>query len=189
MKADEAGNWVKDGDARITASKDEVTGQAYHLLPNTTVVKDPTITVDAGSEDAYVAARVTVTGNLYDLIGIENDMIDINGVVSGGLLEKDPTAVVDWNNLPLVHETDDCVIYQKANKAGNTWTLYIFMKNAQVAESKIVLFEQLNIDKAWDNDEMALLNGMNIKVEAFATQTNGFDDCYTAITTAFDDFM
>ena len=184
-----SGNWVDSGKARVVATKDTTpTGNAYHLLPNTTVVKDPTITLDAGSEKAWIAAKVTVIGNVYPLIGIAGtDMININGVASGGLLAKTPASVNNWNGLDFVHETEDCYIYQKADKANNTWTLYIFMKNQTAATSKIVLFEHLNISKDWDNEQMAYLAGMNIKVEAFATQTNGFGDCYTAMTTAFED--
>lgn len=188
VKQDDAGNWIADGNDRVVAVKDQETGNAYHLLPATTVTKDPTITVDSESEDAWIAAKVTVTGNVYPLIGIAGtDMININGVASGGLLEKTPASVNNWNDLDFVHETEDCYIYQKADKANNTWTLYIFMKNQTAATNKIVLFKQLNISEDWDNEQMAYLAGMNIKVEAFATQTNGFADCYTAMTTAFGD--
>ena len=160
--------------------------QTYHLFPAMSVTKDPTITVDSDSEDAYIAAVVTITGNIYDLIPIAGtDMIDINQIVSGGLVEKPSTHVADWNGLPLVFETDDCVIYQAADKANNTWTLYIFVKAAQSAGSEVVLFDTMTIPAAWDNAEMAKINGMSIAVTAYATQTNGFADCYTAITTAF----
>ena len=35
---------------------------AYHLLPGQTYTKDPTITVEKGSEDAFVVAKIDVTG-------------------------------------------------------------------------------------------------------------------------------
>lgn len=40
-----------------------VTENTYHLLPGKTYVKDPTITVEAGSDEAYI--RMLVTLNLY----------------------------------------------------------------------------------------------------------------------------
>ena len=39
-----------------------VKGNAYKLLPGHTYYKDPTVTVDAGSEDAYVRMIVKVEG-------------------------------------------------------------------------------------------------------------------------------
>ena len=178
-----------NGDLIATGLRTDNTlnNQEYHLFPAMSVAKDPTITVDNDSEDAYIAAIVTITGDIYDLIPIAGtDMIDINQIVSGGLVEKPSTHVADWNGLPLVFETDDCVIYQAADKANNTWTLYIFVKAAQAAGSEVVLFDTLTIPETWDNAEMAKVNGMNITVTAYATQTNGFADCYDAITTAFD---
>lgn len=161
--------------------------QEYHLFPGMTVTKDPTIYVE-GTEAAYVAAKVTVTGNLYDLIGMaDTDMIDIHKVASGGLLDAIPTAKSDWNGLTWVHETTDCVIYQKADKANNTWVLYIFMNGPQAVDTKIELFDTLTIPAEWDNEEMAKINNMEIHVQAFATQTNGFADCYAAMTTAHKD--
>ena len=162
--------------------------QGYHLYPAMTVTKDPTITVDSDSEDAFVAAKVTVTGDIYDLIGVEGyDNIDITKLASGGLIEEASTQVTGWNGLAMVYETDTCVIYQEADKADNTWVLYIFIKKAMAATDNVTLFTTLNIPKEWNNTEMAKINGMNIKVEAYATQANGFVDCYTAMTNAFSD--
>ena len=164
--------------------------QDYTLFPGTVVTKDPTITVTADSVNAWVAAKVTVSAqavgelDLHDLIGIDGtDLININAVASGGLLEKTSTAVNNWNGLALVHETADCVVYQVAGD--NTWTLYIFMKAEQAANAKIVLFDTLTIPTAWDNAEMDVVDTLEINVQAFATQTYGFGDCFTAITTAF----
>ena len=175
-----------DGTGRTTETQD------YKLFPGTIITKDPTITVDEKSEDAWVAAKVTVSAqkvsekDLLDLIGIPGtNMINVNAVASGGLLEKTSTAKENWNGLALVHETEDCVIYQAPGT--NTWTLYIFMKNAQKANAKTVLFNTLTIPAAWNNAEMAVINTLEINVQAYAVQAYGFDDCYDAMTTAFKD--
>ena len=160
--------------------------QSYHLYPAMTVAKDPTIRVEAGSEDAYVAAKVTVTGDIHTLIGVEGyDNIDITKLASGGLMDESTTQVTGWNGLSMVYETATCVIYQDADKANNTWTLYVFITEPMAEKETVILFDTMTIPTAWDNAEMAKINGMNIKVEAYATQTNGFADCFTAITTAF----
>ena len=180
------GDLIADGTTRISAPDT----QEYHLFPGMTVTKDPTITVDAGSENAYVAAIVTVTGDLHSLIGVEGyNNIDVTKLVSGGEVSKASTQVTGWNGLSMVYETADCVIYQDASQgsqtASGTWTMYIFVKAPKAAESTVTLFDTMTIPETWDNAEMAKINGMSITVNAYATQTNGFADCYTAMTTAF----
>ena len=182
--SDTFGDLIADGNERTPDA------QEYHLFPAMTVTKDPTITVDTGSEDAYVGAIVTVTGDLYSLIGVEGcTNLDITKLVSGGEVSKPSTQVTGWNGLSMVYETADCVIYQDASNGSQTesgtWTLYVFMKAPVKADEHVVLFDTMSIPAEWDNAEMAKINGMNIAVNAYATQTNGFVDCYTAMTTAF----
>lgn len=178
VEKNDAGNLVATGE-RTTET------QNYHLFPGMTVTKDPTITV-TGSEDAYVAAKITITGDLYDLIGISGyDTLNVHALASGGLLaDQNGAAYGDYNDL-FVFQNENYAIHQVADKANNTWTLYVFMKAAQPKDATIELFDTLTIPANWDNDEMAKINGMSIDVQAFATQTNGFVDCYTAMTTAF----
>ena len=179
----------KNAEGNLVAKDEERTEdeQSYHLFPAMTVTKDPTITVDAESENAWVAAKVIISGAaLYDLIPMDGsaDLININAVASGGLLAQS-TIYGDYNGLA-VFQNDNYAVYQVA-EGNNTWTLYIFMKAEQAAKAEIVLFDTLTIPAGWDNKEMALINGMNIDVQAFAVQVNGFADCYTAMTTAFKD--
>lgn len=176
-----------DGDLVAKGNERTAEAQTYHLYPAQTVTKDPTITLDATSEDAYVAAVVTVSGDIHSLIGVPGyDNIDITKMASGGLMAAPATQVFGWNGLSMVYETADCVIYQSAAKATNTWTLYIFLKDVQSAGDTTVLFDTLTMDENWDNEEMALLNGMQINVNAYAVQAHGFDSCFEAMTAAFD---
>ncbi len=172
------GNLVAKGKERTSEN------QSYHLYPAMTVRKDPTITVDTASEDAYIAATITVKGDIHDLIGVEkSDNINLTKLISGGLLEE-VNEETDWNGLT-VYQNDNFVLYQKANKAEKTWTLYLFVKASKAAGSKTVLFDTLTVPSNYDNAEMAKINGMTIVVTAYATQTNGFTDCYKAMTSAF----
>ena len=180
VEADENENLVGT-DERTTED------QEYKLHPNMTIAKDPTITVDDGSDNAYVAAVVTVKGNIYDLIGVEGyDNIDITKLASGGLVSETSEQKTDWNGLSMVYETENSVIYQVADKAANTWTLYVFVKPEKAAGEQVVLFDTLTIPATWDNAEMEKINGMTIEVNAYAAQVDGFVDCYDAMTTAFD---
>lgn len=172
------GNLVAKGKERTSEN------QSYHLYPAMTVTKDPTITVADGSESAYIGAIITVKGDIHSLIGVEgSDKIDLTKLISGGLLEE-VNEETDWNGLT-VYQNDNFVLYQKANKAEKTWTLYLFVKASKAAGSKTVLFDTLTVPSNYDNAEMAKINGMTIVVTAYATQTNGFTDCYKAMTSAF----
>lgn len=188
VEKDASGNLVDKG-TRTTGTQD------YRLYPAMTVYKDPTITVDSDSEDAYIAAKITITGDLLDLYGadIANPKtfynLDINKFVSGGLIAPGATQEFGWNGLSMVYHTSEMTIYQDAtngnNGASSKWVMYIFMKDTYEAAEKIVLFDTITIDKAFDNEEMAKLNGMKVVVDAFAVQEYGFDSCFKAMTNAF----
>lgn len=184
ISLDEAVVAADENDDLVSTGKRTDEGQAYKLHPGIVVDKDPTITVDEDSQDAYVAAIVTIKGDLYDLIGVPNyDNIDIHGLASGGLLNQE-SASGEYHGL-FVYQNDSYAIYQDADKENKTWTLYIFMKEEQSAGDQVVLFENLTIPATYDNAEMAKINGLTIEVKAYAAQIESFDDCYEAMTTAF----
>ena len=63
---------------------------SYHLIPGKSYTKDPTITLNAGSEDAWIAAKITFTGyNAYDLL-------------AGGVLKSDAVVVEHKGNVVYV---------------------------------------------------------------------------------------
>lgn len=178
--------------------------QAYHLFPGMTVTKDPTITVDSDSEEAFIAAKVIITsgeeGDIESLIGsgYEN-LLAIHGIVEGGYatpsqqMQKHPLRA-KYPKLPVYGDaeygTSTYSVFQQANPSGGAYNngeyvLYIFAEGKKAAGEKVVLFENIIIPDAWDNRQMAIMNGVTIKVEAYAVQANGFADCYTAMTTAF----
>lgn len=164
-------------------------GQSYKLFPGMTVDKDPTITVDSGSEDSWVAAKITVQGDVYDLLCQDKDQdwkgLELKKIVSGGLMADTTGKTENWNGL-YGWSTANSFTYQDATAAENkTWVFYVFMKNIQEAGDEIVLFEQLKINPAYGNDEMAKLNNASVTVKAFAVQSVGFGNCYDAMTTAF----
>lgn len=165
--------------------------QTYKLFPGMTVTKDPTIKVGSKSEDAYIGAKITIQGDIYGLIGVAgHDNIDItkHNLVSGGITTASTAEQkTNWNGLSMVYENNDCVIYQDANKADKTWTLYVFIKSVQEKGAKIVLFDTLSIPDFYDNEEMDKLDDASVKVEAFATQAQGFTSCYEAMTKSFDE--
>ena len=192
IKLDEVIVESDDNDNLVGTGERTEESQEYKLHPGIVVDKDPTITVDEDSLDAYVGAVVKVRGDLYDLIGIEGyDTINIHALASGGLLaDQEGAAYGDYEGL-FVFQNDTYAIHQQAisaeNPEDNVWVMYIFMKEPMAAGEDVVLFDTLTIPAAWDNAEMAKINGMQIDVNAFAAQTEGFDSCYEALTSAFPD--
>ena len=191
---DADGNLVAAGGRMDVGDAEHDTDDVYDygkVYPGQTILKDPTITVDAGSEDCYVAAKVIVTdgvGDLHKIIGVKDyDNLDIHKLVSGGEVAKTATQLTGWNGLSMVYETETSVIYQEANRANGEYVFYVFVKDPMAAGESVVLFDHVNIDSAWDNEEMAELVDLKIEVQAYATQEYGFHSCFDAITAAFDD--
>lgn len=181
VKENAAGNLIADNTKARTSEN-----QSYKLFPGMTVHKDPTIEV-TGSENAYIAAIITIKGDLEGLYGTQWHNLDItkDNFVSGGIM-KDSEQDLDWNGLSMVYKNANCVVYQDyTNYAEKEWKIYVFVNAAKKTGDTVTLFDTLTINSSFDNDEMAKLNNATVKVEAYAVQQHGFDDCFTAMTTAF----
>lgn len=199
VKKDDNGDLVADATKGRTSSD-----QSYKLYPAMDVTKDPTITVVDSSEDSYIAAKITIKGDLLDLYGADTATpktyynLDITKFISGGLIKTGSTQSFNWNGLDMIYtDADGNVYYQDANNGNkgtsSEWVVYIFMKDIKHAKDTIVLFDTLTVDDNYGNTEMAKLNGASVEIQAFAVQSYGFDDatktdatnCFTAMTTAF----
>lgn len=166
--------------------------QSYKLYPGMTVAKDPTITVAADSESAYVAFKCTIKGDLLDLYGADTATpktyynLDVNKFLSGGLLAEG--AVQKWSDGKMYYEDANGYYYQIADNgnkgASSEWVMWTFVKAAKDAGDKVALFDTLTVADAFDNAEMTKLNGATVKVEAYAVQAYGFTNCYAAMQAA-----
>lgn len=168
-------------------SEDQDYGKMY---PGQVITKDPTITLAADSEKAYVAAIVTVSAtDLQSLIGIEGtDLIDINKLASGGLMSGDAAAKEDHplaDGVLPVFGNETYSIYQE--NVGGAYVFYVFMEKIMAPTEAVTLFNTITIPAEWDNAEMAKIVDLKINVKAYAVQTQTFDDCFDAMTTAFKD--
>lgn len=188
-----------DGDLVATNTRTEE-DQSYKLYPGMEVTKDPTITLADDSEDSYVAAKITITcEDLWDLYGVWTEgqgekywNIDINKFVSGGLIEEGSDQSFNWNGLSMVFTDGDGNVYYQEATDGE-WVIYVFLKDIYEAEDQIVLFDTITVDEDYDNDEMEILDGLEVKVEAFAVQAYGMattaatdaTDCFNAMKAAF----
>ena len=191
---DEKGNLVEDPDG----SRHNGEYDYGKLYPAMSVTKDPTIK-NVGSEDAYVAAKITVSagkGDLDSLIGTGYmGLLGINKIVSGGFVKENDTMKQDYNGLSdnglPVYGDDTYSVYQEVEQdkdGNNVYYFYIFIENALDSnESTGPLFTTITIPETWGNEEMAQFTDFSIKVTAYATQTASFDSCFDAMTKSFSD--
>jgi len=166
-------------------------GNSYHLIPGQSYTKDPTITVNTGSEDCYVVAKVVVTGaaNLDQLIGYtESDgksYIGFGEIVSGGIFTANSgltykTDITAGDKTISGWENTEVVLTQEKATNGD-YVLYVYYKNAKNAGSTLKLFETIKVPDKWNNAEMDLIgDNMKINVSAYAVQKTGFDNVFAA---------
>lgn len=167
---DKVNNTFTVGDVKITLDEAEVDlygtpvegnkrvkANEYKLIPGHSYTKDPTVTVEANSEECYVRALVTINKReaLYNLpsdINIE-DCFDIN------------------ENWVFKSETEDI--------GEDTYT-YEFWYNTTVKTSSTdnilpAVFEKIIVPESLTNAQLETLEGLKIDVVAHAIQADGFD--------------
>ena len=188
IKLDEA-KVGPDGKVDPSASPERVQENKYHVYPGMEYDKDPTIWVQNGSENCYLIAEVTVANaDLDDLIGYTEtadgkSYIGFGEIVSGGVMGEGYTYKNEENKAGWGWYKDGVALTQA--KDGDKYKLMIYFENEFDADSnnKAVLFEKLSIPGEWTNDQLAKIQNMEIDVKAYAVQTAGFADVYTAFKT------
>ena len=156
-----------DGNNRWQPTKEDLE-QEYYLLPGHSYTKDPTVTVDAGSEDAYVRMMVTITYQeeadaVFAKYGVDN-----------------------WINIDAANwRVNGNPVTTKDAAAGTVTRTYEFRYKSFVPKSNTAtelpaLFTTLKVPGGVTTDEMALLDDMTINVVAHAIQKAGFDDADAA---------
>lgn len=149
--------------------KDQNTkANAYHLLPGMKYVKDPAVTMDADSEESYV--RMLVTPSKLDALKTAfPKFIAQDGVF---LLQN---LVEGWNPAIWEFEAYDNGVYE-----------FRYHTTVDGDAGKLEpLFTHVVVPGTADNDDMAVLADMQIKVVAHAIQAAGFADA-DAAWDAFD---
>lgn len=144
------------------------TEQKYHLLPGQTYTKDPTVTVDANSEESYVRMMATITYQaeadaVFAKYGV-NNWLNIDG--TNWIVNGNPETTKDTDN-------------------GTISRTYEFRYKTTVTKSSTAtelpaLFTTLTVPGGVTNEEIAYLADMSITVEAHAIQAAGFDNADAA---------
>lgn len=185
LKLDEAkvnpdGSYVSDHNERVQTNE-------YHLIPGHTYYKDPTVTVDAGSEDAYVRMIVTVE-NIDQL-----KQALPNSDTTAKYYDTDGTFLLQ---MLCVKENGDCT-WDKSTWKMQGYTesddkngVYEFRYKEIVNKSKDTtvlpdLFTHITVPGEIDNTHLAYLRNVKIVVNAHAIQADGFENDEAGAWTAF----
>ena len=174
LELDEAD--VKTDGSYETNHDDRVKANEYHLLPGHTYYKDPTVTVEAGSEDAYVRM----------IVKVENiDQLKLALPKEGNTAEYYAEDEVFLLQMLCVNEKRECTwnpdIWQivddaEAQKKG----IYEFRYKEVVekSETKTVLpdlFTHITVPGEINNEHLEYLKDVKIVVNAHAIQADGFE--------------
>lgn len=160
-------------DGTPVTGAERVTENKYHMIPGQTYTKDPTLTVEGDSEEAYV--RMLLTLNCKS----ELDTIFAPGV-------KLDTIFNGWDSTTWTYytETEDTV--------ANTVTFEFRYKTTVDPEGEDVvldaLFDSFTVPGTLDGDDLKAIEDLTITVEGHAIQAAGFDTADLAWA-AFDDQM
>lgn len=157
-----------------------VTENSYKLMPGHTYTKDPTIHVDAASEDCFIRAKVTLT-NAKEWIAIATKYADnkVENIIKG----TDDN--IWWVSQPAVDNEKNTVTYTFVYK-NESHTDELGKRIWTSTDSKdLVLFNEIAIPGGLTNDELAAVGSSKITVVAEAIQADGFET-EAAAWVAFD---
>ena len=129
---------------------------------------DATIT-NTGSEKAYVGAVISLTKNAEFKTIVTPDGANDTVAISEFLVGLAPTGFVT-----------------KTIETANGYEVYLlYTVELEAGDNPVVLFEDVLIPAAWNNEEMAIFSDFKLDVKAYATQSAGFDDAAAAFKAAF----
>ena len=128
----------------------------------------PAKITNTGSEAAYVGAIITLSknGGISDILADAKDTDNIPAAIADVLSVSNGTAV-------------------KYEAVANGYKVYVVF-DSSIAKNEFIDFNGvIDIPAEWNNDEMAIFNGISYEVVAYATQTVGFTDAKDALAKAF----
>lgn len=146
---------------------ERVTENEYHLLPGGTYVKDPTVTVKAGSEESYVRMVVTIT-----------DAADIKDVFGSDFLPENYVEGWDRETWVSYSTTEDT----EANTLTYEFRYFETVDASEATEDVVLdaLFDSFTVPGMLSGEELALIADMQIIVNGHAIQAAGFADADAA---------
>ena len=196
VKRDADGNLIEDtASARIFGSSAGAVHDYGAVHPGMSIYKDPTIQ-NIGRNDAYVAAKITVTdgaGDIHRVIGFEYfDDIDITMLLGGGVFDEG-AHYGTWNGLENVTYNDRFAYVQVPHRAEGKYDIYFFILDPLVYGEAVTLFDSMVFPTDFTGTDMDEFRDLRIDIYGFGVQTYGFASCYEAMLGAlpehFADFV
>ena len=138
---------------------ERVATNSYKLMPGHNYVKDPTLTVKGGSEDAYVRLLVTINkaSALKEVFG--TNFLPQNYVDNTWNAQT-------WSCVKTTVNNDDTVTYEFRYKE---------IVKANTADQKLdALFKSFTVPGTVNGDQLAKLEDLKIEVIGEAIQADGF---------------
>ena len=137
----------------IIENEDVYPGQVFDVAPS--------IEVKSTSMDAYVGAIITLDdADIATLLAAEDTNGDADKIVA--ISELLQGLVVTGHTVE--YDAD-----------ANPYQVYVVIDAPVAANQTVTLFNNVKIPTAWGNTEMTAFNGFSLKVDAYATQTVGFE--------------
>ena len=180
-EVDENGTPV-EGAARVKSNE-------YKLMPGHTHTKDPTVTVEKGSESSYVRMKVTFN-NATEIIKLCTDpeyADEVTGIENAFPLIRMVKFVeanaAKWDGIipDNMVETGDMLAdakYFAYDEAAGTLTYYFYYNETVAAPDADVklatLFDSITVPNWVTGDQLAALNNFKINIVAEAIQADGF---------------
>lgn len=162
-----------------TDEDNDTKNNKYHLLPGETYVKDPTVTVIANSEDAYVRMLVKVSDIKKLKAAIPATDYDDYYQDDVFLLQKlclDENGADTWNQ--------NWEVYGVTNNNDGTATYefrYKDIVHKSAADTPMeALFTKITVPNFLTNEQLANWNEIEIEISAHAIQATGFDNADAA---------
>lgn len=157
-----------NADGTLIDGADRVTENNYHLIPGQTYVKDPTMTVKAKSEEAYVRMMVTINckSALDDIFA--PDGVNLTTIFNG----YDAT---NWfYETETTDATADTITYEFRYKetVAPTDNDEDGQKDDEVLDA---LFDSFTVPGTLDGTNLKSIETLTITVEGHAIQAAGFD--------------
>lgn len=172
---------------------DRVTANEYHLLPGHTYTKDPTVTVEEGSDLSYVRMKVTFNNAkaIMDMCIPEEWKDDLDAgqdylFVLMDMVRFHPTAMNNWDGPVLDEDAGQEYLLQKLtdpkycvyDETANTLTfIYYYNTTVSAPDTDVKLptvFDAISVPDDVTNDQLATLENFQITVVAEAIQADGF---------------
>lgn len=145
-------------DSTPNAERDKA--NAYHLLPGHEYVKDPTVHVDAVSEDSWIFVKVENGIAAYEAATVENGYKKIaDQIAANGWTALDGVTGVYYKSYTKGQESKDLVVFEKFKIA-----------------------DEANKVDGWGN---ITAENTKITVTAYAVQKDGFETASAAWTNTF----